>query len=67
MTAKSKTAPDPLYWNEFQLASALNMSTDTLRKKRPKLERMGFPKRDVVICDRTYAPAVKSWLDRRAG
>jgi DNA-binding transcriptional regulator YhcF (GntR family) len=54
----------PAYLSDRALAAHLGLSLTTLRKKRPDLEREGFPKKDGLV-GMTLTADVDAWLARR--
>lgn len=64
--AKRIFTPEPRVWFAYQVAARLNMSEETFHGRRPKLEAMGFPRRDDFLGG-WDADAVERWLDVRSG
>lgn len=63
---KPKYIADPRIWNEFQVASRLNMGARSFKEKRPELEKQGFPKFDPLLGG-WDSRAIELWLDARSG
>ena len=57
---------DPLFVTDAQIRKRMGVGERLWRGSIAKMERDGFPKRDRIL-RRRYWPAVKAWLDRRAG
>ena len=67
MTApKTKYAPDPRTWNEFQVAARLNRGLEWFRQHRVELERAGFPMKDKLLGG-WDSKAIERWMDARSG
>lgn len=58
---------DALYVTEAEAAARLGMPLREWIGTATVLERDGLPRKDPVFNDRRYWPAVKAFLDRRAG
>ena len=61
------TRPDPIYLTEGQIAQRVGMTALEWQAVARTLERSGLPLRDPLFGDRRHWPAVRAWLDRRAG
>lgn len=60
--------PDyPLYKTEAEIAALVGVSTTTWRKVAKALKPKGLPSRDPMFANKRYWPAVRRFLDRRAG
>lgn len=72
MTTMADTSPRTeakaatLFVSDAQLAAVLGIGEDKARTIFRTLERDGFPARDPIF-GRRYFPAVRAFLDRRAG
>lgn len=56
-----------LYKTDREIARLVGVGEKRWRANAVVLERAGLPKRDPLFSDRRYWPAVKAFLDRRAG
>lgn len=56
-----------LYKPEAEIARLVGMTTDEWEATATVLERSGLPQRDPLFGERRYWPAVRAFLDRRAG
>lgn len=59
--------PDTLYKSDQEIARIVGIGEEKWRNTVPALERQGLPQRDPMFANRRYWPAVKAFLDRRAG
>lgn len=57
----------PLYLTEAEVAKRLGFELREWVGKAVVLERKGFPRQDAEFGNRRYWPAVRAFLDRRAG
>jgi hypothetical protein len=64
--AKPNYVPSPRIYDEFQTATLLGMSVNSLSSKRRALEAKGLPRQDPDLGGRDAA-AIKRWLDDRSG
>ena len=62
MTNSSK-----LFVTDAECAARIGVSTEDFKAMNPTLEKSGFPFRDPLFKNRRYWPAVRAYLDRRAG
>jgi hypothetical protein len=58
---------DKLYVTDAACAERIGLQTQDFKDVLPTLERSGFPFRDPLFKDRHYWPAVRAFLDKRAG
>lgn len=58
---------DKLFVTDAECAARIGVSTEDFKAMTPTLERSGFPFRDPLFKNRRYWPAVKAYLDKRAG
>lgn len=56
-----------LYLPEHEIARRVGMKTDEWEATAIVLERDGLPQRDPLFGERRYWPAVRAFLDHRAG
>jgi hypothetical protein len=62
-----RAAPDPLFLTEGEIADRLGLPAVEWQAAASVLERVGLPRPDPVFRARRYWPAVRAFLDRRAG
>lgn len=60
-------AIDGLFLAESDIALRLGLPTVEWQAVAAALEKAGLPKPDPLFCHRRYWPAVRAFLDRRAG
>lgn len=59
---------EALYVDEAELSRRLGVDEKTARVAIRELERgRGFPRKDLLFGEKRYWPAVRAFLDRRAG
>lgn len=58
---------DILFVTDAECAARIGMSTEDFKVIAATLEKSGFPFRDPLFKNRRYWPAVRAYLDRRAG
>jgi hypothetical protein len=56
-----------LFLSDAEIATRLGLKKEEVAERLTVLERQGFPRRDPMFHDRRYWPAVREFLDRRAG
>lgn len=59
--------PNSLFLTEGEIAARVGMTAAEWVDVARVLERSGLPVKDNLFGNRRYWPAVKAWLDRRAG
>lgn len=57
----------PLFLTDPEIAKLLGMAPAQWQATAIVLERSGLPRKDPQFGDRRYWPAVRAYLDRRAG
>ncbi|MAU94680.1 MAG: winged helix-turn-helix domain-containing protein [Fulvimarina sp.] len=57
----------PLFVTDAQAAKRIGLPLELYRPAVAALERQGFPRPDPMFHDRRYWPAIRAFLDRRAG
>jgi hypothetical protein len=62
-----RAAADPLFLTEGQIAEKFEISAAEWKAIAAVLERSGLPTPDPLFGNRRYWPAVRAFLDRRAG
>lgn len=63
---KPKYTPEPRLLSQFQVATLLGCSEDTLRSRLDVLEKSGFPRYDDLL--RGWdGHAINLWMDSRSG
>ena len=65
-SAKPKFVPEPRVRSSYQVACRFNVSEATFKKKRPDLERAGFPRYDDLLGGWDSA-AIEAWFNLRCG
>ncbi|MBO0904214.1 winged helix-turn-helix domain-containing protein [Jiella sonneratiae] len=60
-------ADHPLFVTDAQAARRVGVPVAVYRQAAAILERQGFPRPDPMFHDRRYWPAIRAFLDRRAG
>ena len=60
-------AIERLFLTDAEIAVRLGLGKDEVKCRLSELERKGFPPRDPLFNQRRYWPAVREFLDRRAG
>ena len=63
----TRRAADTLFLTEGEIAARVGMTAAEWVSTAAVLERSGLPVKDNLFGNRRYWPAVKAWLDRRAG
>jgi hypothetical protein len=63
----SRTRSDCLFLAEGEIAARVGMTSLEWQAAAVVLERSGLPGRDPLFGNRRYWPAVKAYLERRAG
>ena len=63
----SRRAPDALFMTDGEIAERVGLSAAEWVALAGVLERSGLPRRDPSFKGRRYWPAVRAYLDRRAG
>jgi len=63
----SRRAADPLYVTDAEIAGRLGVSTEEWCAASAALAKTGLPAPDPVFRNRSYWPAVRAYLDKRAG
>ena len=56
-----------LYMTDGEIAAELGVTAASFVATAATLERDGFPRPDPLFANRRYWPAVRAYLDRRAG
>jgi hypothetical protein len=59
--------PNPLFLTEAEIASNVGLGSLEWSAAAAVLEKSGLPRPDLLFGNRRYWPAVKAFLDRRAG
>lgn len=63
----SRRPADPLFLTDAEIAGRLGLTADDWRAASAALSKSGLPAPDPVFLNRRYWPAVRAYLDRRAG
>ena len=58
---------EPVFLTDGQIAARVGVATSEWQAIAKVLTREGLPQPDLLFGNRRYWPAVKAWLDRRAG
>jgi hypothetical protein len=62
-----RATDDRLFLTEGEIAVKVGVSTPDWQAAAPLLEKTGLPRPDPLFGQRRYWPAVRAFLDRRAG
>jgi hypothetical protein len=63
----SRRADESLFLAEGDIAQRLGLSALEWQAVSAVAEKSGLPRKDTLFGGRRYWPAVRAWLDRRAG
>lgn len=58
---------DKLFVTDAECAARIGISTEDFKAMLPTLEKSGFPVKDPSFNEMHYWPAIKAYLDKRAG